>query len=573
MVKIYKKLNWFFKEYKKEYIIGLLALLILNINVILIPFFIGKTADLITKKSYTLNSLLILLAIQLANIIIAYITQYIWSYYIFKAADTIRYRLREKIINKILSTDTYFFEKNSVGDLMANATNDVNAIGRFAGFGILCAFDSTAFPITIIFAMAYYASVKLTIVAVLPLLLISIFVKRLKKKIEVYSKKSQKAFGDLNDKMIENVSGVRLIRAYNKYDSEREAFTNKANFFKESNYTLAKLKLLFYPSIDGVEILSMTLVILVGALMTMSSQITIGAFISFIMYQKMLVWPMIAIGQYVSASTEALSAAERIDNMLNYREIVDDREDKDVAQNGDIEFRNFSFKYDNTNVLSNINLKVKKGETLGIVGKVGSGKSTLVKQLLCFYKTNPNSIFINNRPFEDFSLKSIKSLMGYTPQQNIIFSKTIRDNILLDETSDINSLIDTASLKKDIDSFTNGLDTLTGERGISLSGGQKQRIAIARSLAKDPKILIMDDSLSALDAKTEEEIIENIKKHRVGKTNIIVSHRISAVMHADNIIVLDNGKIVEEGTHEKLVSENGWYKDQYEHQKLGGVYE
>ncbi len=573
MFSIYKRLRWFFKENKKEYIIGIVFLLLSNINIILIPFLIGKTADLIVSRAYTMKSLLVLLGLQVVNTIVGYIFQYYWSYYIFKASDNVTFRLREKIMNKVLHTDTYFFEKNTAGKIMANATNDINAIARFVGFGIMCAFDSTTFSVSVIAAMAYYASLKLTMIAIIPLIFVAVVVKRLKSKIEEHSRKSQEAFGALNDKMIENVSGVKLIRAYSKYDSEYDAFIKKATYFRKSNYALARVKLLFSPSIDALELLSVTIGLIFGTIFVMEGEITIGALISFILYEQMLVWPIMSIGHYINASTEALSASKRIDAMLDYKEIIDDRQDKEIVKNGDIEFKNFSFKYDNLNVLSNINLKIKKGSTLGIVGKVGSGKTTLIKQLLCFYKNNPNSIFINNRPFESFSAKSIKELMGYTPQENIIFSKTIKENILLGTHTNIDKLIDIVSLRKDIASFKDGIDTLTGEMGVSLSGGQKQRIAIARSLAKDPDILIMDDSLSALDAKTEEKIIENIKKYRNGKTNIIVSHRISAIMHADNIIVLDDGKIVEQGVHEKLVNDNGWYSNQYNHQKLGGIYE
>ncbi len=573
MFKIYKKLHWFFKENKKEYIIGILFLLLSNINIILIPFLLGKTADLITSKSYTMNALLFLLGLQVINMIVGYILQYVWSYYIFKASDNVTFRLREKIINKVLTTDTYFFKENTAGKIMANATNDIRAIARFVGFGIMCAFDSTTFSVSVIAAMAYYASLKLTLIAIIPLLFVSMVVKRLKSKIEEYSKKSQEAFGDLNDKMIENISGVKLIRAYSKYDSEYDAFLKKATYFRRTNYALARVKLLFSPSIDTLELLSVTIGLFFGTVFVIRGDITIGALISFILYEQMLVWPIMSIGQYINASTEALSATKRIDKMLTYQEVVDERKDGKKATNGTIEFKNFSFQYDDLTVLSNINLTIKKGSTLGIVGKVGSGKTTLIKQLLCFYKHNPNSIFINGAPFESFSTKSIKALMGYTPQENIIFSKTIKENILLGLDTDIDKLIDIVSLRKDIASFNNGIETLTGEMGVSLSGGQKQRIAIARSLAKDPDILIMDDSLSALDAKTEEKIIDNIKKYRQGKTNIIVSHRISAIMHADNIIVLDDGKIVEQGQHNELITNGGWYKEQYEHQKLGGIYE
>ncbi|MDL2311181.1 ABC transporter ATP-binding protein/permease, partial [Peptostreptococcaceae bacterium OttesenSCG-928-C18] len=292
---------------------------------------------------------------------------------------------------------------------------------------------------------------------------------------------------------------------------------------------------------------------------------------------NMLVWPMFALGDFANLSEQAGASMDRIQEVLDYKEDIVDKDDAKIYEGkGDLEFINLDFYYPSSErkILDDLNFALKNGHTLGVVGKTGSGKTTLIKQFLKMYNLKEKSLKIGDNFIEDIETKSLRNKIGYVPQRHIVFSKTIEENIKFSDRNksleDVNRVVELADFKKDLESLPEGLDTMAGEKGVSLSGGQKQRVSIARALIKNPEILILDDSLSAVDANTEQKILSNLKEFRKGKTNIITAHRLSAVQHADLIIVLEDGKIVQRGTHDKLFNEKGWYREQFIHQQLKG---
>ncbi len=344
----------------------------------------------------------------------------------------------------------------------------------------------------------------------------------------------------------------------------------------ENNIILAKYQALLAPVERIITSLTFIIAIGFGSYLMSLGKISIGQIVSFTYYLNMLVWPMYALGDFINVKQQANAAMDRINETLDYKEeIRNSDKNKKVVYPLDIEFDQHSFKYPSSkeNILDNINLSIKNSTSLGILGKTSSGKTTLIKQLLDLYKLDKSTIYFNEDISSDISFKSFKEKIGYVPQQQMIFSDTLRNNILFAKEDaseeELNLAIEIADFKNDIDEFPKGLDTITGEKGISLSGGQKQRLSIARAVLKNPEILILDDAMSAVDANTEKNILKNLEKYRKNKTTIIIAHRISQVQNCDNIIVLENGKIVEMGNHYELMINGKWYKDQYENQILG----
>ena len=480
-------------------------------------------------------------------------------------------------MQKFLSMSPTFFEKNRTGDLMAKSTNDLNQIRNTAGIGILTLIDSTTFMGTIILTMGITVSWKLTLFALIPLPLLAILEIELGKRIHKRYLVSQKSFGDMNDSVLESIEGVRVTRAYVQEDKLNKDFKNMTESVVEKFMNVEKMDAFFQPITIIITAMSQVIGIGYGAFLVNSGEMTIGGLISFTVYLNMLVWPMFSVGILINIMQRGNASIDRVEETLNEAETVLDVENKGMPSH-DIGMNSVVFKYPSSESinLNNINIILGKGETLGIVGATGSGKTTLIKQILKEYPTGNGEIVLGDTNINQISKSDLRSLIGYVSQENILFSRSIRDNIRFGKSdatdNDIKEAIKLAYFEKDIERLPQGLETLVGEKGIAISGGQKQRIAIARALIMDPKILILDDALSAVDAKTEKKIIQNIQKYRQGKTTIIATHRLSGVKHANQIVVMDHGEITESGTHDQLLHMNGWYKSQFERQRLKEVY-
>ena len=512
---------------------------------------------------------------EITKIIIAgialYIVYYFKEYYTFIGYDKVIKDLTYELQNDIYRHTPVFFSRFSIGEVISRSTNDIsNYIAQAFGYGVLLVFDGIIYNIFISVLIFNKSNLIYLLLIHIPLVIQTIYLVSRRGIQEKYYNKMAKTMDQITEETLENVKGIRVIRAYSLLDKVRNSFVEKLRSYSKSNEKYMKKTLIYQPLNTISAAISYVLAVACGFYFINSGMMTIGELISVCVVIGMLQWPYIAISELVIIIIEIRQATKRVLEISDRKpEVNNDLAEYDFEFNNSIEFKNFNFSYDDKNVLENINFKISKGETVGIVGKTGSGKTTLIKQLLRLYPVKRDTLLLDNRGIEKYYDYSVREKMGYAPQEYQLFSKTIKENILFYRENLENNLeqaLVQSDIKKDIESFKDGINTLVGENGISLSGGQKQRLGIARAILANPDILILDDSLSAVDANTEKTIIENIKNHRQGKTNIIVSHRISAVRHADKILVLENGEVLSEGTHEELLEKCTWYKELDEYQ-------
>ncbi|MBD8588427.1 ABC transporter ATP-binding protein [Peribacillus castrilensis] len=575
MFAIFKKLSWFFKEQWQRYTLAILFLCLVNILEVIPPKLVGNAIDDMNNGSMTQEGVMKYVIYLLMVLIGSYLFGYLWSYLLFGGGNLVERKLRSGFMGHLLKMTPSFYEKNRTGDLMARATNDLKAISLTAGFGILTLVDAVLFTITVVVMMGATISWQLTIAAVLPLPIMAVLMQIYVKKIYKRFTDAQAAFGTLNDKVLESISGVRVIRAYVQEREDEKRFEEMTEDVYRKNLAVARIDALFDPTISIIIGISYLIGLGYGAYLVFQQAITLGGLVSFNVYLGMLIWPMIAVGELINVMQRGNASLDRVQDTLSYEaDVKNSMRLESITNPGNIQFNSVHFTYPSSTVvnLSDISVQLERGQTLGIVGKTGSGKTTFVKQLLREYPLGTGEIAFAGKPLEQLHLEDIREWIGYVPQDHFLFSKTVRENILfgkMDATEDeLAEAIRLADFEKDLMMLPNRLETLVGEKGVALSGGQKQRISIARALIKNPEILILDDSLSAVDAKTETTIIENIQNERAGKTTIITTHRLSAVQHADRIIVLDSGKIIEEGAHADLLLNDGWYSEQYERQQV-----
>lgn len=500
-----------------------------------------------------------------------YIVYYFKEYYTFIGYDKVIKDLTYELQNDIYRHTPIFFSRFSIGEVISRSTNDIsNYIAQAFGYGVLLVFDGIIYNIFISVLILNKSNLIYLLLIHIPLVIQTIYLVSRRGIQEKYYNKMAKTMDQITEETLENVKGIRVIRAYSLLDKVRNSFVEKLRSYSKSNEKYMRKTLIYQPLNTISAAISYVLAVACGFYFINSGMMTIGELISVCVVIGMLQWPYIAISELVIIIIEIRQATKRVLEISDRKpEVNNDLAEYDFEFNDSIEFKNFNFLYDDKNVLENINFKINKGETIGIVGKTGSGKTTLIKQLLRLYPVEKGSLLLDNRGIEKYYDYSIREKMGYAPQEYQLFSKTIKENILFYRENLENNLeqaLILSDIKKDIENFKDGINTLVGENGISLSGGQKQRLGIARAILANPDILILDDSLSAVDANTEKTIIENIKNHRQGKTNIIVSHRISAVRHADKILVLENGKVLSEGTHEELLDKCTWYRELDEYQ-------
>ncbi|WP_394188767.1 ABC transporter ATP-binding protein [Paenisporosarcina quisquiliarum] len=572
------KLRWFFKENWKRYTIAISLLMVTNVLEVVPPWLLGESIDAIYQQTLTSKLLLTFILALIAVTVVNYLSNFVWQYQLFGGAYVIENQLRGRLMKQFLRMTPSFYEKNRTGDLMARATNDLKAVSTTAGFGILTLIDSSLYMLTILITMGVLVSWKLTLVALLPLPILAIIMQILGKRIHEKYMKAQDAFGDMNDSVLEAVAGVRVIRAYVQERASEKQFDEMTEDVYAKNMEVEKIDALFNPITKVLTGISYMIGLGYGAYLVSQQQMTLGDLVAFNVYLGMIIWPMFAIGELINVMQRGNASLDRVEETLDYEEDVKDPEQAvKLDRPGQIGFSSVDFQYPtSTNInLSNIHVQIEQGQTLGIVGKTGSGKTTFIKQLLREYPAGKGSLSLSGISIEEQTKDQVRNWIGYVPQDHVLFSRTVKQNILFghpDATDqDIEDAIRLSYFQKDLEMLPQGLETLVGEKGVALSGGQKQRISIARALIKNPEILLLDDSLSAVDAKTESKIIENIQRERNGKTTIITTHRLSAIQHADWILVLDDGVIIEEGTHEDLLENEGWYKEQFDRQQIEEV--
>lgn len=577
MFDIFKKLDWFFKEQWKRYSVAILLLIISSVLEIVPPKLIGDTIDAIHRGQLTSDLLWQYTFILVGITVVGYITNYIWQYQLFGGSNILQYQLRQNLMRKFLRMAPPFYERNRTGDLMARSTNDLNAVSETAGYGIMTMLDSSFYLVTIILMMGFGVSWQLTLVAILPLPFLAYAMQIIGKKIHERFVEAQAAFGDMNDRVLEGIEGVRVVRAYVQERSMEAQFKNMTQDVYDKNMRVERVDALFAPISKILTALSYMLGLGYGAYLVSQGVITVGELITFNVYLGMVVWPMMAIGEMINVMQRGNASADRVrETLAEHEDVPDPEKPIDIEKPSNIVFDGVSFTYPTakqTNLVD-MDIRLERGETLGIVGKTGSGKTTVVKQLLREYPLGEGNVALSDTKIQLQSKEQVRKWIGYVPQEHILFSRTVRENILFGKPEateeELRAAIRMANFEEDLKRLPQGLETMVGEKGISLSGGQKQRISIARALIRNPEILILDDSLSAVDAKTESTIIHNIQALRNDKTTLIITHRLSAVMHADRIIVLEDGHVIEEGTHDELVRVGGWYSEQFALQQIGG---
>lgn len=578
MFNVFVNLKWFFKQYRKQYTIAIALLILASFIEILPPWILGEAIDVMTNGEMDQTQLLKYVGFIVVAAISSYALNFFWQYQLFGGSITLDRILRKKLMHQFLKMTPTFYEKNRTGDLMAKATNDLNAVTLTAGFGIMTLIDSTVYMALIILAMGFFISWKLTFFAMLPIPIMALVIQYLGKKVHERYMTAQAAFGEMNDNVLESVAGTRVIRAYVQEGKDEERFAEMSENIYAKNMRVAYINGLFMPITKIGTGVCYVIALGYGAVLVSNEALTVGQLVSFNVYLGLAIWPMFAIGELINVMQQGSASLDRVQDTLDYEADVKntDAPTKHSVPNS-IGFSDFTFQYPLSQVknLQQISLNLQKGQTLGIVGKTGAGKTTFIRQLLREYPLGNGQIAINDTDFAQMTKEQILDWIGYVPQDHILFSRTIRENILFGKenatATEVNEAIRLADFEKDLANLPLGIETLVGEKGVSLSGGQKQRVSIARALIKDPEILILDDSLSAVDAKTESKIIENIQTERAGKTTIISTHRLSGIQHANEIIVLDDGFIIERGTHEELLRLGGWYKEQFDRQQLEEV--
>lgn len=559
---------------KYKYALGIIFLLCVDALQLVLPKILGDVTDFLESGSLT-KAKLAQYAVTISLIAIGVaVFRFLFRYTLMSVSRSIELSFRNRFYAHLQKLSINYFNTHKTGDLMAHATNDMGNVTMASGQGIIFVIDSVLIPVVALAMMLSTGGLKLTAACFLPLLLLGIAVVFFMKIMQSRVQKQQEAFSNLTEAARENFSGIRVIKAFAQEKKEISRFEQINAVNREANLKYVRLMSMMFPTVMSISALSFVIALWFGGVLVIQGAVTLGGFVAFNSYLGMLIWPITAIGWVANMFQRGFVSLERINTIMDEApEITDMNAFEKTSINGSVEFKNLDFTYPGTvkPVLSNINISMAAGKTLGIIGRTGSGKTTLVNLISRLLKVPDGTLFIDGIDINKIPLSALRSSIGSVPQDTFLFSDTITENIdfFRNNTSDqIVSAAKTARILDSINEFPDKFETVLGERGVTLSGGQKQRVAIARAVIGSPAMLILDDCLSAVDANTEEEILKDLKSIMKARTSIIVSHRISAVKDADEIIVLNDGRISERGTHDELLAKNGFYHELYNKQLL-----
>jgi ATP-binding cassette subfamily B multidrug efflux pump len=570
-----KRLLRHFARYRWAVIAGVIALLAVDGMQLIIPRIIKSAVDDLTAGGI-LRAHLVQYGVRIAALALGIaVLRFFWRFLIIGTSRHIEEDLRNEIFSHLQSLSARYFAVAKTGDLMAHATNDLNAVRMACGIGIVAAVDALILGLaTVGFMLAL--NVRLTLLALLPMPVIALFTLRAGRLLHQRFEMVQETFADLTERVRESIAGIRVVKAYAQEDHELERLADVGREYIGKNIRLVRVWGAFFPFNMLLSSMSVVIIIFFGGRQVILGSITTGDLVAFTSYLGILTWPMIAMGWVVNVMQRGAASMGRINRILETPpEIVDGGAAADLSEpRGDIEFRDVTFRYadDLEPALDRVSVRVRPGDTLGVVGRTGSGKSTICNLLLRIYEPSSGEVLVDGRDLRSIRLTALRRMIGYVPQDTFLFSDTVRENIRFGRPDapedEVREAARVAGILDEIETFPEGMNTLVGERGVTLSGGQKQRIAIARALLTDPRIVVLDDALSSVDTATEERIQKELKTALLGRTSVIVSHRISSIRQADQIVVLDDGRVIERGTHDELLAHGGLYADIHERQLL-----
>lgn len=563
------------RKNKWTYLLVAVSLIVYDATLVIPTQVVQRLVDAITKQSLTEAGLMATIGFLLLATLVNYGSAFIWHLKLFQQSIHFKFDMQQRAFHKLVAMRTPFYEKFRSGDMMTRFSTDVEMLQDMVGYGlmiILYAGGMIAFVIPVMFLISW----EISLVGMIPIVIMTFGTYKVSQPLETKVDEARDAISELSNEVLETVEGIRVIRAYSKKDQLSSRFAKKTAALSARWNDIARYRALYMPMYSLMLGLSTVLILGSGLYFMEAGQVSLGQVVALQLYVVSLVEPFAMLSDFILVYQTGKTSFGKLQELIETGDDMEEDGRKDLDHLREIRLEDYSFSYAQASQpsLKDISLTLKAGQTLGLVGKTGAGKTSLVRQFLRQYPVGEGTFTINGRPITDYSRKSLEALIGYVPQEHVLFSRTVWENIAMGKVQadqeEIKQAIATAAFEEDVERMADGLDTTIGERGVSISGGQKQRISIARAFIREPELLILDDSLSAVDARTERQIIQNIQQERAGKTNIIVTHRLSAVHHADWVLVLDEGRIIEEGTPDQLLAQEGWYYQQYQRQQAQG---